>query len=352
MKILLTGGGTLGSASPLIATYEEAKKQGKRWEWFWIGTKGGVEKPFVERFGISYEWVPGAKLRRYFSLRLVVDPLLFAAALARSMLILMTTRPDVVLGAGSFVSVPVAWAAKLFRKKIIIHQQDIRPTLSNRLIVPIADRITVSFKKSLKDFPGEKTEWTGNPVRTELLRASASRGREQFGLNPNLPALLVTGGSSGSKALNAWTWLHLEKLCQGANVIHLVGAAKSDASKTHANYRQRELLAGDMPHALAAVDLVISRAGVSTITELSFLKKAAILVPMPGTHQEDNARYAADERAALAYPQNQLDERVVRRVRELLRSREEREALAARMGALMKRGGARRMVQIISELCT
>ena len=175
MKILLTGGGTLGSVNPLIATYEEAKKRHPRWEWFWVGTRDGVERRFIGSLGISYEWVPGAKLRRYFSLYLLIDPFVLAAAFLRSLLIVAAIRPDVVVGAGSFVSVPVAWAATLFGQEVIIHQQDIRPTLSNRLAAPVADRITVSFKKSLKDFPEQKTEWIGNPVRAEIFIGDPGR---------------------------------------------------------------------------------------------------------------------------------------------------------------------------------
>ncbi len=352
MKILLTGGGTLGSVNPLIAIYEEAVRQGKRWEWFWVGTRDGVEKPFVESLGISYEWVPGAKLRRYVSPYLAVDPLAFMAAFLRSILIIITVKPDVVVSAGSFVSVPVGWAAKLFGKKIVIHQQDIRPTLSNRLVSPVADRITVSFQKSLQDFPRQKTEWIGNPAREEVSLARPARAREKFKLQAEFPTLLVTGGSSGAEALNQWVWTHLAKLTERTNVVHLTGRGKSDASKTHANYCQLELLEEDFYHALAASDLVVSRAGISTITELGYLGKAAIFIPMPNTHQEDNACYCAREHAALAYRQDELDGRVVRRVRELLASSRERRVLGDGLRKLAKRGAAGRMVSIISELCS
>ncbi len=351
MKILLTGGGTLGSVNPLIATYEEAKKQHPRWEWFWVGTRDGVERRFIGSLGISYEWVPGAKLRRYFSLRTLIDPFVLAAAFLRSLLIITTIKPDVVVGAGSFVSVPIAWAAKLFGKKVIIHQQDIRPTLSNRLVAPIADRITVSFKKSLKDFQEQKTEWIGNPVREELFLGEPARAVAKFSLNPAFPTLLVTGGSSGSEGLNQWVWANLKALCERTNVIHLTGPGKSDASREHANYRQLELLDKDMYHTLAASDLVVTRAGISTLTELGYLQKAAILIPLPKTHQEDNAFYAVQQHACLMYRQDQLDGRVVRKVRELLRSPKERGELERGMARLAKARGSGRLAEIISEVC-
>ncbi|MDZ4221723.1 MAG: glycosyltransferase, partial [Patescibacteria group bacterium] len=143
MKILLAGGGTLGSVNPLIAIYEEAKKQGKTWDWFWVGTRHGIERRTVAEAGIAYEWMPVVKLRRYFSLRIFIDPFLFVFVFFRSLLMVMTEKPDIIIGAGSYVSVPLVWAGRLSGKKTIIHQQDIRPTLSNILCARAADTITV-----------------------------------------------------------------------------------------------------------------------------------------------------------------------------------------------------------------
>ncbi|MEK7189268.1 MAG: UDP-N-acetylglucosamine--N-acetylmuramyl-(pentapeptide) pyrophosphoryl-undecaprenol N-acetylglucosamine transferase [Patescibacteria group bacterium] len=350
MRILLAGGGTLGSVNPLIAIYEEAKAQRKNWSWFWVGTKSGIERPAVGRLGIGYEWVPAIKLRRYFSLRVLVDPLFFALAFLRSLLIVMVEKPRLIIGAGSFVSVPMVWAGWLLGKKIIIHQQDVRPTLSNRLCAPFATRITVSFKKSLDDFPKGKTEWIGNPERDALAEASPERARGEFGLAATLPVLLVTGGSSGAGALNAWVWKHLAALTAGAEVIHITGKGKMDGTKTHERYHQTEFLGPLMLSAMAGADLVIARAGIGTITELSRLAKAAIIIPMPGTHQEDNAFHCLRERAALVYRQDQLDEAVVRRARELLGDPEKRRELGRAMSGLIKDGARKRMVEIISSL--
>ncbi|MBI2050702.1 MAG: UDP-N-acetylglucosamine--N-acetylmuramyl-(pentapeptide) pyrophosphoryl-undecaprenol N-acetylglucosamine transferase [Parcubacteria group bacterium] len=350
MKILLAGGGTLGSVNPLIAMYEEAKKQHKSWDWFWVGTRSGIERSLIGPLSIGYEWVPAIKLRRYFSLRVLVDPFFLALAFLRSLLIVMVEKPDVIIGAGSFVSVPVIWAGWLFRKKIIIHQQDIRPTLSNKLCAPFASKITVSFKKSLEDFPKAKAEWIGNPARDALKEANPLAAASEFHFDATLPVVLITGGSSGAEALNAWVWKHLLSLTRAANVVHLAGRGKMDPSQTHERYRQVEFLGPLMPHALAAADLAITRGGIGTITELGHLRKAAIIIPMPGTHQEDNAFYCLRERAAVVYRQDQLDETVVRRVRELLESPEKREALGRALAGLLKEGARERMVNIIASL--
>jgi UDP-N-acetylglucosamine--N-acetylmuramyl-(pentapeptide) pyrophosphoryl-undecaprenol N-acetylglucosamine transferase len=349
MKILLTGGGTLGSVSPLLAIYEEAKKQGKHWSWFWVGTRHGTERKVVESLDIKYEWVPSAKFRRYTSLQNLVDPFLLIASFLRCLFIIMNTKPDIIIGAGSFIGVPVIWAGWLFRKKIIIHQQDIRPTFSNKLTAFCSTKITTSFEKSLEDYKKEKSEWVGNPVRNALLNGNPEIIKKKFKLNDSYPTLLVTGGSSGAKAINEWVWSNLRELTGKINLIHLTGQGKQRELKRE-NYHQLEFLHGDMFHALACADVVLTRAGISTLTELAYLEKPAILVPMPLTHQEDNAAYFASQHAARMYRQDQLDDRVVRQVKELLSSEDEREKLSKHIGEIMKKGGRERMVEIIESL--
>jgi len=350
MKILLTGGGTLGSVSPLIAIYEQAQKQEKQWEWFWVGTKNGVERKVVESLKIQYEWVPTAKLRRYFSFKTIFDPFLFIVAFFRSLLIISTVKPDIIIGAGSFVSVPVIWSAWLFRKKIIIHQQDIRPTLSNKLTAWCSNKITVSFSKSLEDYSKEKTEWIGNPVRDALLSGKKELAREKFNLKENLLTILITGGSSGSGALNKWTWQNLDSLCKRANVIHLTGYNKLNPNIKHENYKQIEFLGGYMFHVLHACDIVITRAGISILAELAYLSKVAIVIPMPGTHQEDNAFYVESQKAAIVYRQDKMDDRVMRTVINLINSETERAKLSQAMGDLMKKGARERMIEILESI--
>ena len=362
MKILLTGGGTLGSVSPLIAIYEEAKSQSKDWEWFWIGTKTGVERKIVESLNIQYEWIPSSKLRRYIAIETILDPFMLIISFFRSLLIILSAKPDVVIGAGSFISVPVIWAAFLFRKKIIIHQQDIRPTLSNKLTAFCASKITVSFEKSLDDYPKHKTEYTGNPVRDALLSAKSEIAKEKLKLKEEYPTLLVAGGSSGAKAINEWVWNNVSELSNKINLIHLTGkdninekiparnASASVAGGKKENYHQIEFLHGDMFHTLKAADLVITRAGISTLTELSYLKKPTILVPMPKSHQEDNAAYFAKAHASHLYRQDKLDDRVINHIKELLYDKSQLDKLSKRIQEIMKQGGRERLVEIIESI--
>lgn len=349
MKILFAGGGTMGSVSPLLAIYEAAKKQGKSWSWFWVGTRTGPERNVVTALGIDYEWLPTAKLRRYFSLHIFIDPILLAISFFRSLLIIATVKPNLVVSTGSFVAVPVIWAGWLWRKKIIVHQQDIRPTLSNKLTAWCANKITVSFAKSVDDYPKKKTLLIGNPVRAHVSAGEKEEAIKLWNLDENFPTLLIVGGSSGAEAFNNWVWENIDSLVKISNVLHITGRGnmKDDLNKSH--YSQVEFLDKDMPHALAAADVVLSRAGISALSELAFLAKAAVVVPMPRTHQEDNANYFADQHAVCLFRQDQLDEHLVNKIGELLTSASERANLEDNIGQMMPKNADRRFVEIIEE---
>lgn len=350
MKILLTGGGTMGSVSPLMAIYEEAKSQKKDWQWFWVGTKKGPERDLIQSMGIQYEWLPAVKLRRYFSWQTIFEPLILLVSFLRSLFIIAAGKPDLIIAAGSFVSVPVIWAGWFFRKKIIVHQQDIRPTLSNKLVGWCANLITLSFEKSAQDFPERKSVVIGNPVRTRLDEADAGKGRQIFNLDQNYKTLLIIGGSSGAQALNRWVWDNIDKLLTRANVIHITGYNNVNKMKEQKRYQQIEYLADELPHIMAAADLVISRAGLATLSELSYLKKASVLAPIPDSHQEDNAFYFADKHAAITVRQGQLNEALAIRVLEILTNPEQTYRMSEEIYKIMDHRGRKRIIQFIDKV--
>jgi len=351
MKILFAGGGTLGSVNPLLAVCEEIRHTNKEWDCFWVGTRKGPERRMVEKRNIAYEWVPQAKLPRYASLYLFLLPFNLAIAFIRSLFVILTIKPDVVMGAGSFVSVPVVWAGWVLRKKVLIHQQDIRPSLSNRLTSFCAERITVSFERSLRDFPRAKTVHTGNPVRIELNHGSKERGRDRFHIkNSDRPVLLVMGGSTGAQRINNWVWDHLDDLVRESELIHITGQGKGEPERKHDHYHQVPFLSSEMADVLALADVVVSRAGIGTISELSFLGKAAILVPMPDTHQIDNAAHAAGCHAAFFFREDQLDDQALEKILHLVSSTVERAGLGSKISGLMPRDSRQKMVGILESI--
>jgi UDP-N-acetylglucosamine--N-acetylmuramyl-(pentapeptide) pyrophosphoryl-undecaprenol N-acetylglucosamine transferase len=304
MHVVLTGGGTLGPVTPLIAVSRALKALAPGADVSWIGTKGGPEERIVREAGIPFSAISAGKLRRYFSWRNLVDPLLVVQGFFEARRALKAAKASVVVSAGGFVAVPVAWAARSLGIPVHVHQQDVRPGLANRLSLPAAASMSVALESSVADFPGRHPEWTGNPVRPELAAGSREEAKRIFGLEDGVPVVLVLGGGTGAAGLNRLVRDALPSLTERVQLIHVAGPGKTDPSVVSPRYRQVELLTSELPHAFAAASLVVTRAGMGVLSELSALGKPAIIVPMPGSHQEDNA--AAFARASGA---SSLDER-------------------------------------------
>ncbi|MBI4142622.1 glycosyltransferase [Candidatus Uhrbacteria bacterium] len=179
MRILLVGGGTLGSVTPLLAVAEELQRQKTVSDTvsekvsdtvFW-GTRMGPERVLVEAMGIPFRSIPAGKLRRYWDARNLFDLFVVKWAFWVALVRLIRWRSSVVVGAGSFVQVPVLWAAWVLRIPIVIHQQDVRPGLANRLVAPFARAITATFPETARMFRGRPVTVVGNPVRRAVLAA-------------------------------------------------------------------------------------------------------------------------------------------------------------------------------------
>lgn len=308
MKTLLVGGGSGGSVTPILAVAQEIKRQKPRTEFLFLGTRKGPEAGMVADFGIPFKSIPAAKFRRYFSLKNFLDIFVLMFAFVRAWQIVRKFRPDVVFGAGAFVQVPVCWAAKLMGVKVIIHQQDPEIGLANKLISPFADQITCTFSYTAKTFYSgtglmnkkwtNKAEWVGNPYRSELLNQTAL-DRSFFDLHDKLPVLLILGGATGAAQINSVVYLCLEELLKSHQIIHQTGKGKK-IPFSNPDYHQYDLIPFDKyVSALKIADIVIARAGMSTLTELSILGKISIIIPMPDSHQEVNAEFIEEFSAAV-----------------------------------------------------
>jgi UDP-N-acetylglucosamine--N-acetylmuramyl-(pentapeptide) pyrophosphoryl-undecaprenol N-acetylglucosamine transferase len=297
--VIFTGGGSAGPVTPLLAVAAVLSGRRPDLRLLWIGTSAGPERELVRAAGIRFRAVVAGKLRRYFSLMSLLAPFQVAFGLVQAWLVIGEERPAVVVSAGGFVAAPVIWAAWLRRVPVHVHQQDLRPTLTNVMTAPFAASVSVAFEKSLADFRRFNPILTGNPVRPAILAGSPEKGMEIFGLERGVPTVLVTGGGTGASSLNALVARALPAVVESVQVIHLTGRGKGDGASAARRYRQFELLTGDMPHALAAADLVVTRAGIGILSELAALGKPAVIVPMHGSHQEENARYFAERGAGV-----------------------------------------------------
>jgi len=326
-----------------------------------VGTKKGPEKEMVEQEQIKFQYIPAAKLRRYFSLRNFVEPFVFLAGFIKARSIIKNFQPDVIFGGGGFVSVPLAWAAKLKKIKIVIHQQDAKVGLANKLIAPFADQITTAFEQTAKEFYSGSglnpkklkpaAEWVGNPIRPSLL-VKTNSAKEFFHLHDTLPILLILGGATGALQINQMLEELLPNLVQAHQVIHQTGKGKNNIPFKHSNYHPIELIPfTEYSSILQMAHLVVARAGLSTIAELSALQKTAIIIPMPGSHQEDNAKVLETSHAAVILKGKDATAENLAKVLNSLKFNPKRtEAMSKNIGNLMPRDAAERLAKIIIKL--
>lgn len=303
-KVLLTGGGTLGSVTPLIAIKESLEKQYNEYEFLFVGTYSGVEKDFVSKeYGMRYIGIASGKLRRYLSIQNLLDPFNIAKGFFQSWKLLRQEQPDIVITAGSFVSVPLVIAAKLQRIPILVHQLDIRIGLANKIMAAMAQMITITFADHLQNFSDKKVRLVGSPVREELFSGQAKKAQDIFGIHNDLATILVLGGGIGSVNINKLLEKSSKKITEFCNVIHITGKGKQgnlkDFDGVQGVYRVREFIGKEYSHALSLATVVMTRAGLATLAELLALGKVIITIPIKNHQQEDNAKYLERKGAAI-----------------------------------------------------
>lgn len=343
---MLAGSGSGGPVTPLLAVAEILGRIVPKIDFVFVGTRGGVEERLARHAGLRYRAIISGKLRRYWSLRNIIAPFLLLIGFVQSYRLLRRVGASCVVGAGGFVQVPVMWAAWLLGIPVIVHQQDVEPGLANLLCAPIAEKITVTFESSLLDFPpgwilrhldgtaDERIVWTGNPVR--MFDVPERRNAlKSFELDVKYPTLLVMGGGTGSLALNQLVVSALPLLTRFLNVIHITGKGRGQVGQDGEHYRAYEFIS-DMALVYGACDMVLARAGLGTITELALIHRPAIIVPMPGSHQEANAELLEEREAALVVDQAVLTpENLVSFIRGLLFEHALQKRLVKNMSELM-----------------
>jgi UDP-N-acetylglucosamine--N-acetylmuramyl-(pentapeptide) pyrophosphoryl-undecaprenol N-acetylglucosamine transferase len=353
VRVLLAGGGSGGSATPVLAVAERLRQIEPGAHLLFVGTAEGPERQLATAAGLEFVAVPSGKLRRYWSWQNLVDPVRIAAGLGLSLRIVHQFRPEVAFGAGGFASVPPLAAAWLLSCPVQIHQQDAEPGLANRLLTPLARGCSVSLPTSLRHFPAGRTALVGNPVRPTMLAGDADRARTRFGLEPGVPLVLVTGGGTGALRLNWLVATAAPRLVERCQVVHLTGRGRGVSAEARQRYRQIEFVTDEMADLLAAATVVVSRAGMGTLSELAALRKPTVLIPMPSSHQAANARAFAEHGAALVWEQEYLTpESLAEALLALLDSPGRLAELAENMTGIMPPDAAERLARLVVRLAS
>ena len=310
-RFVITAGGTGGHVFPALAVADELIRRGH--EVCWLGSHAGPEAEWVRAAGLDFHGINVAALRGKGPLRWLLAPLQLLRAVLGATLILWRLRPAAVLGLGGFVAGPAGLATRLLRRPLVIHEQNACAGLTNRALARLgAERVLAGFPGAFA--PGIETEVVGNPVRRAI--SELPTPAERFAGRPPVLRVLILGGSQGALALNQWIPKALTRLSNAdIQVRHQAGAFALDIA------REAYLDSGldvtvepfidDMAEAYGWADLVISRAGALTVSELAAAGVAAILVPFPAAvddHQTRNAAYLTENGAGRLWPQHELDD--------------------------------------------
>lgn len=301
MMITFVGGGSLGPVTPLLAVAEALRRLDRSAQVTWIGTPDGPERLVVEAAGIPFHFLPVVKWPRYPSWRWLTFPFDWIRVRHLASELLTRLKSEVVVSAGGFTAAPVFIEAAKQGVPCVAHQLDLKPALTNRRIARLCDSVTTSFEYERPPFG----EWVSDeriptPVRFHVsdlpTRAAAAK---HFGLDPKQPIILIFGGGTGSQPLNQHVQRTKKRWLAFTQVLHLTGKGKDKGFAPEKGYIVRDLLVDEMVQAYAAADLVISRAGFATLSEMTAgLSIPNIVVPLPGTEQEANAK-AFEEQGGL-----------------------------------------------------
>ena len=308
MKIAISGGGTGGHIYPALALIREIQKKSAQSEFLYIGTENGLESNLVPRENIPFKSIHITGFKRKLSFDNVKTVMRFLKGVRDSKRMLKEFKPDVVIGTGGYVCGPVVYAAAKLKIPTIIHEQNSVPGLTNKFLSRYVNKIAVCFKEAEDYFPSEKVVFTGNPRASEVQGKDGIRGRLSAGLKTNVPAVLIFGGSRGARPINEAVIKSLAVLGEKPyQVLYITGDVHFEDVKKEADLvgnPQNVIIKPfihNMPEVLAGMDLVVSRAGATTLAELTSLGIPSILIPSPyvtNNHQEKNARSLSDNGAA------------------------------------------------------
>ncbi len=278
-KIVLTGGGTAGHVTPNIALFPSLRQAD--YDIYYIGSYDGIEKKLIEDYEIPYYGIATGKLRRYFDIKNLTDPVRVMKGYYEARKILKQIAPDIVFSKGGFVSVPVVRAAHSLGIPCIIHESDMTPGLANKLCIPVAAKVCCNFPETLQMLPREKAVLTGSPIRAELRQGNRIAALDMCGFTANKPVVMVIGGSLGAASINKAVRESLPQLLEDFQVAHICGKEKIDNLLLNVpGYKQFEYVKAELKDLFALADVVISRAGANAICELLALKKPIVLIPL------------------------------------------------------------------------
>ncbi len=277
-KILLTGGGSAGHVTPNLSLISHFNDKG--YSCVYIGSYSGIERQMTKG-KVKYHPIFSGKWRRYFSLKNLIDPFFIVLGFFQSLLIILKEKPNIVFSKGGFIAPPVVIAAWVLRKEIFIHESDYSPGIATKITAPFAKIIFVSDNLAQKNLQQKynNVELVDLPISQDLLNGDKKNIKFK---NTKKPTLLIMGGSLGASSLNAFLKENFTTLKKQWNIIHLTGQKEyPDMPDKSPSYIKHSFVQKELPDIYAKADLILARAGATSLKEFKALKKKCILVPLP-----------------------------------------------------------------------
>lgn len=361
MKIAIAGGGTGGHLFPGIAVAEELKKKDVSAEVIFIGTEYGIEASIIPREGYAIRYLRAEGLVGKSLVKKARAGVKAAFSLYDSYRLLKGLRPDALIGLGGYASFCPVFVAFLMGIPTVIMEQNSVPGLANRILCRVVDIVCATYHESISFFPKNKTYITGNPVRQDITNASRESAYRLFGLERGKFTILVFGGSSGARRINntvCGAFAHINDIREQVQFLHQTG--KNDCETVRETYRKWGFkgtvaaFINQMPEAYAVADIVISRAGATTVAELTAVGRAAILIPYPyaaGNHQALNAQRLSEMGAARVISDEELEpETLAKNIRELYENPGVRREMQRASRSLGKPDAAQKVAEIVMSV--
>lgn len=319
-RVIISGGGTGGHIYPAISIANAMKEIDPAMEFLFVGAEGKMEMEKVPKAGFNIIGLPIVGIQRTQVWKNIFFPFKLIKSLWQSVKILQGFKPDVAVGVGGYASGPLLLAARFLGIPYYIQEQNSFAGITNKALAAKAEHIFVAYPGMEKFFPAEKITLSGNPVRKDLIDAAGKKTKaaEHFHLDPAKKTILIIGGSQGARSINHGILAGLDRLTDaGVQVIWQTGVAFESTAKHAASSHPSTYVSAfiyEMDLAYAMADLVISRAGASSVSEICLIGKASILVPLPSAaedHQTENAKSLVSQNAAILVRDVDVKEKLI-----------------------------------------
>lgn len=356
MRVIISAGGTGGHIYPALAIINKIKEEEPNSEFLYIGTTNRMEKDLIPSLGYRYEALEVTGFKRKLTLDNFKTVKNFINAIKKSKKIIKEFNPDVVIGCGGYVTAPVIYAAKKLGIKTFIHEQNSVVGLANKFLSKYSDKVGVSFESTIKDFPEGKAILTGNPCSEKALSIKKIK-KESLEIDKNKKQVLIVMGSLGSRTVNDKIISFIDKFKnKDYSVIFVTGTTyyeKVKDKKVPNNVKMLPFIY-EMPGVMKATDLMVTRAGASTMSEITALEVPSIFIPSPfvtNNHQYKNAMDLANNGAGIILEEKDLtEESLINLIDNTINNKEKLLEMKKNLKKLGIKDSSTRIYNILKEL--